>query len=351
MAEGAEGVERAGAGSGDRASEAEQQPIEIGGTEVAPGSREDIEIHVERLASGPWISIPAIVLHGRRPGPRLSVSAAVHGDEINGVEVVRRLVTDVRPEELAGTLIAVPVVNQLGFMSNLRYLPDRRDLNRSFPGSPRGALAGRLAHLFMAEIISRCEYGIDLHSGSDNRANLPQVRADLDDERTRRVAEAFGAPLLLHARLRDGSLREAATQAGMAMLLYEGGEDNRYDNYAIDAAYDGVRRVLGLLGMFEGAPGNSAPSVVSRQSRWVRAQRGGLLRAEVELGDRVESRQVLGHLSDIFGRGNLAVRAPFDGIVIGQTRSPRANQGDALFHVAAPAGTAGAEDAGSPPGR
>ena len=322
---------------------AEQEPIEIGGTTVAPGCREDIEIHVERLASGPWISIPAIVVHGRRPGPKLSVSAAVHGDEINGVEVIRRLVADVRPEELAGTMIAVPVVNQLGFMSGQRYLPDRRDLNRSFPGSPRGALAGRLAHLFMAEIISRCEYGIDLHSGSDNRANLPQIRADLDDGRTLAVAEAFGAPLMLHARLRDGSLREAATQAGMAMLLFEGGEDNRYDNYAIDAAYDGVRRVLELLGMFDGAPGTSGTPVISRESRWARAQRGGLLRAEVELGDRVESRQVLGQLSDIFGRGNLAVRAPFDGIVIGQTRSPRANQGDALFHIAAPEGTGGGE--------
>lgn len=322
---------------------AEQEPIEIGGTTVAPGSREDIEIHVERLASGPWISIPAIVVHGRRPGPKLSVSAAVHGDEINGVEVIRRLLADVRPEELAGTMIAVPVVNQLGFMSGQRYLPDRRDLNRSFPGSPRGALAGRLAHLFMAEIISRCEYGIDLHSGSDSRANLPQIRADLDDGRTLAVAEAFGAPLMLHARLRDGSLREAATQAGMAMLLFEGGEDNRYDKYAIDAAYDGVRRVLELLGMFDGAPGTSGTPVISRESRWARAQRGGLLRAEVELGDRVESRQVLGQLSDIFGRGNLAVRAPFDGIVIGQTRSPRANQGDALFHIAAQKGTGGGD--------
>ena len=195
-------------------SAAEQEPIEIGGTTVAPGSREDIEIHVERLASGPWISIPAIVLHGRRPGPKLSVSAAVHGDEINGVEVIRRLVADVRPEELAGTMIAVPVVNQLGFMSGQRYLPDRRDLNRSFPGSPRGALAGRLAHLFMAEIISRCDYGIDLHSGSDNRANLPQIRADLDDPLTRELAEAFAAPVMLHAKIRDGSLRHAARERG-----------------------------------------------------------------------------------------------------------------------------------------
>lgn len=314
----------------------EQGPIEIGGTVVASGTREDIELPVERLASGPLISIPTIVLRGRRPGPVLSASAAIHGDEINGVEVIRRLVSEVRPEELAGTVIAVPVVNQLGFMSQQRYLPDRRDLNRSFPGSPRGSLAARLAHLFMTEIISRCEFGIDLHSGSDNRANLPQIRADLDDEETRTMAAAFGAPVTLHARTRDRSLREAATQTGMTMLLFEGGEDNRYDDYAIEPAWEGVQRVLAELGMVNGAPGSSAPSMISRSSRWVRAQRGGLLRAEVGLGDRVDGRQVLGYLSDIYGRGNLAVRAPVAGVIIGQTRSPRVNQGDAIFHVAEP---------------
>jgi uncharacterized protein len=330
---------KAGSGEGTERAATEPQPrtpIEIGGTEVAAGTREDVELLVERLASGPWISIPTVVLHGRRDGPAVAVSAAVHGDEINGVEVIRRLLADVRPSELSGTLILVPVVNQLGFMSAQRYLPDRRDLNRSFPGSPQGSLAGRLAHLFMTEIVSRCEYGIDLHSGSDNRANWPQIRADLDDERTREVAAAFGAPVTLHARTRDGSLREAATQQGMAMLLFEGGEDNRYDDYAIDAAHDGVLRVLAHLEMIDSAPGSSAGTTISRSSRWVRAQRGGLLRTEVRLGDAVERRQVLGHLSDIFGRGNLAVRSPLAGIVIGQTRTPRANQGDALFHVAEP---------------
>jgi len=316
----------------------ERAPIEIGGVEVAAGTREDIEIHVERLASGPWISIPAIVLHGRREGPSVSVSAAVHGDEINGVEVVRRLIGTVRPEELAGTLILVPVVNQLGFMAAMRYLPDRRDLNRSFPGSLRGSLAGRLAHLFMDEIISRCDLGIDLHSGSDGRANLPQIRADLDDAVTREAAQAFAAPLSIHSRTRDGSLREAATQHGMTMLLFEGGEDNRFDDYAIDVAEAGVLRVLAWMGMIDNAPGSSVPTVTSRSGRWVRAPRGGLVRREVELGDRVERRQVLAHISDIWGRSNLAVRAPVEGIVIGLAHHPRVNQGDALFHVAEPEG-------------
>ncbi len=317
-----------------RETEGDAPPLEIAGMSVAPGTRGEVEIHVEQLATGPWISIPTVVLNGRREGPSVCVSAAIHGDEVNGVEAIRRLLVDLRPEEMAGSLIAVPVVNELGFMAGDRHLPDGRDLNRSFPGSPRGSLAGRLAHLFMEEIVSRCDYGIDLHCGSGRRSNLPQIRADLEDERTRAVATAFGAPATIHARTRDGSLREAATQRGMAMLLFEGGESNRFDPYAIDAAHDGVRRVLAALGLIESAPGSSVPSFESRETRWVRAARGGMLRLEVELGDHVERRQVLGSFSDIYGRRNLAIRAPFAGLVIGLTRSPLINQGDALVHVA-----------------
>jgi predicted deacylase len=316
------------------ADEESTRPFQIADLEVGPGERGEVEIHVERLATGPWISIPTVVLNGRREGPAVCVSAAVHGDEVNGVEAIRQLLVDLRPEEMAGTLVAVPVVNELGFMAGNRYLPDGRDLNRSFPGSPRGSLAGRLAHLFMTEIVSRCDYGIDIHCGSGRRANLPQIRADLEDQRTREAAMAFGAPATIHARTRDGSLREAATQQGMAMLLFEGGESNRFDPYAIDSAGEGIRRVLALLGLIDSAPGSSVPAFVSHETRWVRASRGGMLRLEVELGDRVEARQVLGEFSDIYGRRNLAVRAPFDGIVIGISRSPLINQGDALVHVA-----------------
>jgi len=314
--------------------EAAGEPIEVAGVTVAAGESEEIEIHVERLATGPWISIPTIVLNGRRRGPAVCLSAAIHGDEINGVEAIRRLLMELRPADMAGTVIVVPVVNELGFMAGQRYLPDGRDLNRSFPGSPRGSLAARLAHLFMDEIVSRCEYGIDLHCGSGRRCNLPQIRADLEDDRTRAAAEAFGAPATIHARTRDGSLREAATQRGMAMLLFEGGESNRFDPYAIDAAYDGVLRVLAGLGVVDGAPGTSEGTFLSHETRWVRAARGGMLRLEVELGDSVERRQVVGNFSDIYGRRNLAVRAPVEGLVIGINRSPLINQGDALVHIA-----------------
>lgn len=308
--------------------------IELGGTVIAPGEREDVEIHVERLATGPWISIPTVVLNGRRAGPTVAVTAAIHGDEINGVEAIRRLLMELRPGDLAGTVIAVPVVNELGFMVGSRHLPDGRDLNRSFPGSQRGSLAARIAHLLMSEIISRCDLAIDLHCGSGRRSNLPQIRADLDHPATRAAALAFGAPAAVHARVRDGSLREAATQHGVAMLLFEGGESNRFDAYAIDAAVDGVRRVLAHRGVIDAAPSVSTPTFVSRQTRWVRAARGGLLRLDAELGELVEQRQVLGHFSDIYGRRNLAVRAPNEGLLIGINRSPLINQGDALFHIA-----------------
>lgn len=321
------------------AAEAEPQPgepIEVGGVHIAPGEREEVEIHVEQLATGPWISIPTVVLNGRLAGPTVCVSAAVHGDEINGVEAVRKLLMELRPADIAGTVIAVPVVNELGFMAGSRYLPDGRDLNRSFPGSPRGSLASRIAHLLMKEIISRCDLAIDLHCGSGRRGNLPQIRADLDNPMTEEAAQVFGAPAAIHARVRDGSLREAATQHGVSMLLFEGGESNRFDNYAIDSAFDGVRRVLAHLGMIDNAPGISSPTFVSRETRWVRAARGGLLRLEVELGAMVEQRQVLGYFSDIYGRRNLAVRAPVAGLLIGMNRSPLINQGDALFHLAEP---------------
>ncbi|MGI8728267.1 MAG: succinylglutamate desuccinylase/aspartoacylase family protein [Solirubrobacterales bacterium] len=304
------------------------------GTEVEPGERVEIEIPVERLATGPQITIPTIVVHGRRSGPVVSISAAIHGDEINGVEAIRLLLGDLRAEEIAGTLLFTPVVNELGFTMGQRYLPDRRDLNRAFPGTPRGSLAGRIAHLFMGEVIERCTYAIDLHCGSDSRANLPQIRADLDHPPTRACAEAFAAPMLVHAQTRDGSLRQAASERGIAMLLYEGGESSRFDDYAIEAAHHGVLRVLNHLGTIDSSPGSSEETRTSRNTRWVRASRAGLFRADLELGDTVSRRGVLGHLSDIFGRQNLAVRAPMPGVVIGLARKPVVNQGDALVHVA-----------------
>ena len=186
----------------------------IGAVRIRPGSSRELELPITRLVTGADVSLPVRVVHGREDGPTVWIDAAIHGDEVVGIEVVRQVLASLTPATFRGTLIAVPIVNVLGFMNRDRYLPDRRDLNRSFPGSVRGSLASRVAHLFMQEVVAKCEVGIDLHTGSDRRSNLPQIRADLDDPRTRALAEAFAAPVMLHARVRDGSLRHAARERG-----------------------------------------------------------------------------------------------------------------------------------------
>ena len=305
----------------------------IGPVRVRAGAARDLQLPITRLITGADVGLPVRILHGREDGPVVWVNAATHGDEVVGVEVIRRLLTSLSPKEMRGTLIAVPVLNVLGVMTGERYLPDRRDLNRSFPGSARGSLASRIAHLMMTEVVAKCEVGIDLHTGSDRRTNLPQVRADLDDPRTRELAAAFGAPVMLHARIRDGSLRHAARERGATVLLYEGGEAWRFDEWAITAAVDGVRRVLAALGMVDPVEPATEPSVECRQSGWVRARHTGFLHLDVELGQRVTDGERLGSMSDSFGRTLRLVRADRTGIVIGRTEAPVVNGGDAVVHI------------------
>ncbi|WP_196780868.1 succinylglutamate desuccinylase/aspartoacylase family protein [Nocardioides sambongensis] len=321
-----------------------RESFAIGNVRVRAGSAKEVELPITRLVTGGDVSLPVRVLHGREPGPVVWVNAAIHGDEVGGVEVIRQALASLSARTLRGTLVAVPVVNVLGFMSGDRYLPDRRDLNRSFPGSSRGSLASRIAKLFMTEVVSKCEVGIDLHTASDRRTNLPQIRADLDDPRTRELAEAFGAPVMLHARIRDGSLRQAAREAGACVLLYEAGEALRFEHEPIAVGVAGVRRVLASLGMIDLEPAELAttegapPPVETRTSGWVRARGTGILHLEVELGDTVADGQRLGGLTDTFGRRVRLVHADRPGIVIGMSRAPIVNAGDALVHVATPVG-------------
>jgi predicted deacylase len=314
-----------------------RESFAIGNVRVRAGATKEVELPITRLVTGGDVSLPVRVVHGREPGPTVWVNAAIHGDEVMGVEVIRQAMATLTARSFRGTLVAVPVVNVLGFMTGDRYLPDRRDLNRSFPGSARGSLASRIAHLFMTEVVSKCDVGLDLHTAADRRANLPQIRADLDDPRTRELAEAFGAPVMLHARLRDGSLRQAARDRGATVLLYEAGEALRFDEDAIAVGVRGVRRVLASLGMIDPEPEADAIDVVeSRSSNWVRARGTGILHLDVHLGEWVEAGQRLGGLSDTFGRRVRLVHADRPGIVIGLTRAPIVNAGDALVHVATP---------------
>ena len=308
----------------------------IAGNEIQPGRKRMLEVPFARLPTGTWMSLPVSVVNGYGDGPQIWLSGAVHGDELNGIEIIRRVMKTIQPRMLLGSVIAIPIVNVFGFIGESRYLPDRRDLNRAFPGSPRGSLASRLAHFFMKEIASACQYGIDFHTGSDHRMNLPQIRADLDDAETRRVATAFAPPVLLHSRVRDGSMREAATAKGIHVLLFEGGEAMRFDEEVIQAGVDGTLRFMAALGMIARDPSDTPPEPMeARTSAWVRARRGGIVRLSVALGERVRARQALGVIHDAFGENEVVLRAPLDGIVIGMTNNPLASQGEGLVHVAA----------------
>ncbi len=307
----------------------------IGGREVAKGKQIRFDLPAALLPTKTPLHIPVTVMNGLRPGPRLWVSAAIHGDELNGVEIVGQLLRAITEPLQRGVLIAVPIVNVFGFIGQSRYFPDRRDLNRSFPGSPRGSLAGRIAHIFMTEIVSRCTHGIDLHTGSLDRSNLPQTRGDLKDAETRRFAEAFGAPVMVQSVLRDGSLRAAATKRGIPVLVFEGGEPQRYNPEAIDVGVRGVLQVMKNLKMIPTTHRRRAknPSILIDGSRWVRARRGGLVRLLVEEGDKVAEKQAVATISDPFGGDRISITAPFAGIVIGIAKNPVTHGGDAVVHV------------------
>jgi len=323
-----------------------EESFTIGGQAVGRGRRARIELPIAEPYGTGSLTLPVQIVRGAQDGPRLFVSAAIHGDEINGVEIIRRLMRQRALRQLRGTLVALPVVNVYGFVSRSRYLPDRRDLNRSFPGSASGSLTARLAHLLMTEVVARCTHGVDLHTATIDRSNLPQVRCQLADEETRRLALAFAAPVVIDAQLRDGSLRQAVADLGIPMLVYEAGEALRFDEVAIRAGLRGVLRVMVELSMIpRGAvPGTKVEPIVVKRSRWVRAPASGVLRNRTALGARVEADQVLGMLSDPTGDGDLAVRSPCRGVVIGRTETPLMNEGDAAYHVAVLDDNAEAED-------
>ena len=310
--------------------------FEIGGLSIRPGERRTVDLHVSELANHTAMTLPVHVIHSDRPGPALFLSGAVHGDEIVGVEVVRRVIRSEALASLKGTVLAVPIVNSFGFINHSRYMPDRRDLNRSFPGSDRGSLTSVLADLFLREVVRRSNYGIDLHTAALHRTNLPQIRITPDEPALLPLAEAFGAPVILVSKLREGTLRQCARDHGVRVLLYEGGEALRFDEVAIRAAVVGILRVMKHLGMISSADitGGRVPSAVSHSSAWVRAPEGGILRTRFVPGDRVMHGQVIGEIADPLGENGASVVANDTGIIIGRTNLPIANRGDALFHIA-----------------
>jgi len=311
------------------------EPFIIGGREIKLGSREIVGFELPPLASHSELHIPIHVLRGKKDGPCLLVCAALHGDEINGIEIIRRLVGLKSLSRFNGTLIAVPIVNIYGFIHMSRYLPDRRDLNRSFPGSEKGSLAARLAYRFMQEIVSKATHGIDLHTAAVHRDNFPQIRANLDDDETLKLAEAFRAPLIIDAPLRPGTIREAAVAREIPWLVYEAGEALRFDEVSIRAGVRGIVNVMREIGMLSKKKSSTALSPRTVKSNfWMRAPQSGILRLTIKLGAVVSKDEVLGFVSDPYGENEATIIAPNTGIIIGRTNLPLVHEGDAVVHLA-----------------
>lgn len=306
----------------------------IGAEQVAAGERLLIDLPMSALANRTPMALPVCVIHAKRDGPTLFVSAAVHGDELTGVAICRRLLASKALALTRGTLLVVPIVNAFGFIGHSRYLPDRRDLNRSFPGSAKGSLAAHLAHVFLTEVVMRSDCGIDLHSAAIHRSNLPQIRVDSHRADALALAEAFGAPIIVHSALREGSLRAVAQERGVPVIVYEAGEGLRVDEFSVSIGVQGVLRVLAHLGMIRKRPGKRPTTILSASSRWVRADRSGLFRPYKDIGDHVAAGEKIGTVADPYGESETDLEASCAGIIIGRANIPAINQGEALFHIA-----------------
>ncbi|ENK2327246.1 succinylglutamate desuccinylase/aspartoacylase family protein [Vibrio vulnificus] len=308
--------------------------FEILGHKIPPAQRLEIELDAAQLYTHSPLSIPIEIINGRNAGPVLMINAAIHGDELNGVEIVRQLINSLDPNQIKGTVIAVPIVNVFGFIHKSRYLPDRRDLNRCFPGSEKGALASRMAHTFFSNVALRADYIIDLHTGAIHRTNLPQIRANLSNPETLRIAKAFGAPVIIDSALRDGSIRSEAEKCDIPVLTYEAGEALRFDPLSISAGVLGVKRVMQAIGMLRASRKKLPQPVIAKSTSWVRASGNGILRTVVNLGAKVEKGETLAYISSPLGHDEVELKAPKGGIVIGQQTLPLVNEGDAIFNVA-----------------
>lgn len=314
----------------------QRAPLILGERSFEPGERGLVHLEVGHLITHEHVTMPVHVIRGKKPGPRLFVSAGVHGDELNGVESIRRLRKMRLLNRLRGDLIAIPVVNLPAFVARSRYLPDRRDLNRLFPGTVEGSFGARLAKLFVTQIVKQCDYGIDLHTGALNRPNLPQIRLSPKLPLSRELAVAFGAPVALESEVREGSLRATMDNLNKPMLMFEGGEALRLDAHSIRFSLQGIINVLRHLEMLppEKSQQRRRPVVISQESYWARAPIGGVVIPLVALGKAVTPETPLAFIADPFGPKERQVFPKVEGVVIGRTNLGIADEGDGLFHIA-----------------
>jgi predicted deacylase len=322
-------------------NEIERLPIDTWADKrVEPGHSRNVSLRVGERFSGMTVKVPVHVRRGREDGPAVFITAAVHGNEINGTGAIRELILDTSFRLQRGSLVLVPVVNILGFERHSRYLPDRRDLNRCFPGSATGSLASRLAKVFFDEIVGRCDYGIDLHTAASRRTNFPTVRADTSDAAVQSLAEDFGAEIILDARGPKGSLRRAASAAGCPTIAFEAGEVSKVEPAIVQFALRGIHNTLVKLGMLEGEWVPPLYQKTIKRTKWVRSERGGFLKFHIAPGDIVLKGDLLSSNTSLLGREKHVLTAPFHGVVLGMTTLPATRPGEPVCHLGKLAGTA-----------
>lgn len=313
--------------------ERKRQIGEWGNRRVAPGEAADVELEIAHSYSGQTVAIPIHVRRGMKDGPTVFVTAAVHGDEINGAGAIRELILDPTLTLLKGNLILVPVVNVLGFERHSRYLPDRRDLNRSFPGSLKGSLASRMARIILDEIVERSDYGIDLHTAAVRRTNFPNVRGDLSDAGVKRLAEVFGCEITVNEKGPSGCLRRAACEMGVPTFILEAGEVWKVESLVIEYALRGIRNVLVHLGMLPGRIVEPSYRTIIQETIWVRADNSGFLQFHVAPGDLVTKGTRIATLTSLLGQPLESIVSPENGIVLGITTLPFTAPGEPVVHI------------------
>jgi predicted deacylase len=316
------------------AADARAQALELLGQPIAPGDQRRLPLPVSESFVGEDASTPVIVVAGAQPGPVVCLTAGIHGDELNGIEVVRRSLDRAKPDELKGTLVGIPIVNLAAFRRSSRYMPDRRDLNRFFPGRPRGSSASRLAYSVFEKVVRQCDALVDVHSGSFHRTNLPQVRGDLRRPDVLRLARAFGSEIAIHNEGRSGTLRRAASEAGIPAITYEAGEPMRFQSDEIERGVLGVEHMLSELGLRLAKTASAPDPELYYRARWIRADDGGILKARAKLGDTVKANQVLGTIFDPISNEKSTIRATHQGRVIGVALDQLVMPGFAAFHIA-----------------
>jgi len=307
--------------------------FKILGNEIPRGKRAFLELEVAKLHNRNSIKIPVIVERAKLEGPTLLLMGGVHGDETNGVAIVRDIIRKKYNKPKRGTIICIPIFNVFGYLSQSRMFPDGRDLNRMFPGSASGSLASQFAYLFTKEIAPLVDYVIDFHTGGAERSNFPNIRCDINQENNFELAKAFGAPFIVHSKYIIKSVRDTINKLGKSILLFEGGKSKNLDKTVISIGVKGALNVMQYLGLQDGKIENKYNTVIIEKSKWIRAPFSGMYQLDIKNGSKVNKKTVLGRISDPYGEFERKVVAPFDCYIFGVNTAPIVNKGDALFHV------------------